>query len=82
MKGNTPTLPEKYPKAGEIYKHYKGDNYKVFDLAIDSVADEWSVIYEAMYEQNAAKYFVRALTSWNEVVEWNGAQVDRFTLVK
>jgi hypothetical protein len=36
MKGNIVLLPADVPKKGEVYQHYKGDKYKVFELALHS----------------------------------------------
>lgn len=73
-----PELPHDAPKAGEIYQHYKGDQYKVLGLAIDSV-DRWVVVYEALYENAAAP--MRPVAGWLEVVEWQGASVERFVKI-
>jgi hypothetical protein len=77
-----PPLPSDAPKAGEIYKHYKGDNYKVVLLAEHSNDNEWMVVYEALYENPDAPYFTRPLREWGEMVEWEGKTVKRFTLIK
>lgn len=70
-------LPADAPKAGEVYRHYKGDLYKVVGLAIHST-DEWIVVYEPMYEDTAATLFTRPLKEWGQVVGWQGSQVVRF----
>jgi hypothetical protein len=33
-------------KPGQIYKHYKGDTYKILILAKDSETRDWMVVYE------------------------------------
>ncbi|HEY4501964.1 MAG TPA: DUF1653 domain-containing protein [Candidatus Paceibacterota bacterium] len=76
-----PQLPADAPKAGEVYKHYKGDLYKIVGLAIDSI-DQWAVVYEPQYENPAAPLFVRPLREWREVVEWEGKRVDRFSHIQ
>jgi hypothetical protein len=72
-----PPLPPNAPKAGEVYRHYKGNLYRVVNMALSS-ADEWIVVYEAMYEAPAAALFTRPLAEWGEVVEWQGNNVERF----
>ncbi len=72
-----PPLPSDAPQAGEVYKHYKGDLYKVVGLAIHS-NDEWVVVYEPMYENAAAKLFTRLLAEWLQEVEWEGTTAARF----
>lgn len=74
-----PELPADAPQAGETYKHYKRHElYKVVGLAIDSVSDEWVVVYEPMYENAVAKLFTRPVSQWRDIVEWEGAPVGRF----
>lgn len=73
--------PEEAPKAGEVYKHYKGDHYKVVLVALHSNDDEWMVVYEPQYPNPAAPYFTRPLREWREMVEWEGQKVERFTKI-
>lgn len=72
-------IPANAPRKGEVYKHYKGDQYRVVDIALHSNNDEWMVVYEPMYENPAATLFTRPLSEWYEVVEWQGSSVNRFT---
>jgi hypothetical protein len=74
-------LPENSPRAGEVYKHYKGDNYRVVDIVLDSTTDRWAVLYEPLYENAVAKLFVRPVAQWREVVEWEGKKLERFVKV-
>lgn len=73
-------LPADAPKVGEVYKHYKGENYKVVGLALHS-DETWLVVYEPMYENAVSKLFTRPVAQWREVVEWEGARVERFSRV-
>lgn len=73
-----PPIPEAAPKKGEIYRHYKGDLYRVVLLAEHSSDDEWMVVYEAMYENPDASYFTRPVREWMEMVEWEGEKRVRF----
>lgn len=68
------------PQVAAVYTHYKGDQYRVLHIALDTVTQGWVVVYEPLYESNCA-YFTRPLTEWNETVEWEGKQVQRFTRV-
>ncbi len=81
MKGNKMPLPENAPKKGEVYRHYKGDKYRVFELALHSDDDEWMVVYEPKYENADAPLFTKPLRGWNEMVEWEGEKVERFKIV-
>lgn len=86
-RGTTVPLPADAPHKGEVYQHYKGDLYKVHELALHSNDDEWMVVYEPMYENPVAKLFTRPLREWREVVDlpaqagWEGKKVERFTLI-
>lgn len=81
MKGNVVPLPSNAPKEGEAYRHYKGDSYRVLLLALHSNDQEWMVVYEPLYENPDAPFFTRPLREWHEVVEWEGKNLKRFTLV-
>lgn len=75
-----PELPADVPQAGEQYRHYKSDLYKVVGIALDS-AEQWVVVYEPLYDNPAAPMFTRALSEWHEEVEWQGAKVARFSKI-
>ena len=74
-----PPLPHDAPQSGEVYRHYKGDLYRIVLLAEHSNDDEWMVVYEATYENPDAPYFTRPLREWAEQVEWEGRKCRRFT---
>ena len=76
-----PPLPAQAPQKGEVYRHYKGDQYRVVLLAEHSNDAEWMVVYEAMYEHPDAPYFTRPLREWDQMIEWEGSRVQRFTKV-
>jgi hypothetical protein len=74
-------VPGDAPKVGEMYRHYKGDDYKVLDLALNSNDDEWMVVYEPIYDEPVAHLFTRPLSEWHEMVEWEGKMVPRFSKI-
>ncbi len=79
-KGDTvPPLPQNAPKQGELFRHFKGDLYRVVLLALHSNGREWMVIYEPAYEHPAAPFFARPLSEWNEAVDRDGLSVARFS---
>ena len=62
-----------------VYKHYKGNEYLVVDIAIHSETEEEMVVYKALYGEG--KLWVRPLSMWNEKVNVNGEEVVRFTYI-
>ncbi len=63
----------------KIYRHYKGNKYKVIALAKHSETLEDMVVYQALYGNK--DIWVRPLLMWNEEVSVNGNTVLRFTEV-
>lgn len=80
-RGDKVIIPADAPKAGEVYRHYKGDEYEVIFLAEHNDPDELCVVYKANYENPDHSYFTRLLKSWNEEVEWEGEKIKRFTKI-
>lgn len=66
---------------GADYRHHKDPNklYKVIDLGFLESSDELHVIYQAQYGEGLI--FLRPLTSWLEMVEWEGKTLPRFSQV-
>jgi len=68
-----------------IYRHYKGNEYKVIDIAKDSETLEDVVVYQALYDSPEfwdKALRVRPLKMFEEEVEVDGKSVKRFTLIK
>ena len=65
------------PKPG-IYQHYKGKKYRVIGVAKHSETLEDMVVYEALYENEVSKLWVRPLDMFLEEVEIDGKIVPRF----
>ncbi|MDD6684170.1 MAG: DUF1653 domain-containing protein [Clostridiales bacterium] len=59
-----------------IYRHYKGNSYRVEGLALHSETLEPMVIYRALY--GTGEMWVRPAKMWNEMVSVNGEMVPRF----
>ena len=73
-------IPAGAPRKEEIWRHYKGNSYKVYEIALDS-DDEWVAVYEPLYENAVAKLFTRPVAEWREVVEWQGQKIERFVKI-
>lgn len=63
-----------------LYQHYKGPQYRVFNVARHSETEEEVVFYQALYGDYG--FWVRPLSMFVETVEVDGEQVPRFALVQ
>ena len=66
------------PKIG-IYRHFKGNYYRMLYLARHSETLEPMVVYQALYGERGV--WVRPLSMWSERVERDGVTAQRFTYV-
>jgi len=62
-----------------IYRHFKGNEYRVLGTALHSETLEPMVVYKALYGEG--KLWVRPASMWNETVERDGKTYQRFTYV-
>lgn len=60
-----------------IYRHYKGEKYKVLAVAKHSETLEDMVVYQAMYGSGVV--WVRPLSMFCQKIESGGKLVPRFT---
>jgi len=67
--------------AGGIYEHYKGKRYKVHGLVRHSESLEMLVLYEALYESELGKLWVRPEKMFLETIEVEGKKVPRFKVL-
>ncbi|MGK0440798.1 MAG: hypothetical protein ACJA0N_000593 [Pseudohongiellaceae bacterium] len=66
-------------KAG-TYKHYKGHDYQVYEVATHSETEEQLVVYRPLYGERAL--WVRPLAMFLESVEIEGQKTPRFTYIE
>ncbi|SDU18438.1 Protein of unknown function [Pseudomonas pohangensis] len=61
-----------------IYRHYKGQQYRVLGTARHSETEEQLVVYQALYGERGL--WVRPLSMFTETVNVDGEQISRFSL--
>lgn len=64
---------------GGKYRHYKGNEYVVLDIALHSETEEEMVVYRALYGDE--RVWVRPLSMWNEKVFKDGKEFLRFEYI-
>lgn len=77
MNDPLPPLPAE-PRPG-LYRHYKGNDYRVVGLARHSETREALVVYEALYGERGL--WVRPAAMFVETIEVAGQRVPRFAYV-
>lgn len=70
-------------KTGQIWKHYKGNEYKIIALPKHSDTEVDMVVYEAQYEpaDTDTTVWVKEVSEFLTNVEWEGEIVPRFSLM-
>jgi hypothetical protein len=63
-----------------LYRHHKGKNYYVFQIANHSETREPLVVYQCLYGDYS--WWVRPLTMFTETVEMAGETIPRFQFVR
>lgn len=66
------------PRLG-IYRHYKGNLYRLVALATHSETLEDMIVYQQLYGDRS--FWVRPASMWSEIVTVNGQQVERFAYI-
>jgi hypothetical protein len=61
------------------YRHFKGKEYELLDVALHSETMEPMVVYRALYGEQGL--WVRPAAMWNETVLHEGKEVRRFTWI-
>ncbi|NMP31602.1 DUF1653 domain-containing protein [Thalassotalea sp. M1531] len=67
------------------YRHFKGSEYQVTQIAKHSETEEYMVVYYPLYgsieKTGEPEYWVRPLAMFNETIERNGKTMKRFELI-
>lgn len=63
---------------GEIWRHYKGKDYRIIALSRHSEDLEWYVVYEALYDNSVSKIWHRPLNIFLSSLEIDGSSTPRF----
>lgn len=61
------------------YRHYKGNEYEVIDLARHSETGEWMVVYRPLYGEQGL--WVRPYAMFCEIAIFNDQQQARFAKI-
>ncbi|MCX2741999.1 DUF1653 domain-containing protein [Pontibacter anaerobius] len=62
-----------------IYKHFKGDYYKIISFALHSETEEVFAVYHKL--DNPDKLWIRPLSMFNNVLEHNNEKIERFKFI-
>jgi hypothetical protein len=65
-------------KIGQIWRHYKGKNYKILLFCKHSETGEELVVYQREEDGNI---YARPMDLFFQNAEWEGKTVPRFTLI-
>lgn len=61
------------------YRHFKGKEYEVLDIAVHSETEEEFVVYKALYGDGKTR--IRPKEMWNDTVEREGKIYKRFEFI-
>jgi len=68
-------------QAGDIFKHYKGNLYKIICISRHSEDLVWYVVYETLYDNTVSKIWHRPLDMFLGTLEVDRKRVQRFEKV-
>ena len=63
------------------YRHYKGNDYQVIDIACHSETHEWLVVYRRLYERDGPELWLRPYEMFVEDVTVDGQTMPRFRYI-
>ena len=67
-------------KINGIYRHYKGNKYKVIAIGKHSETLEQLVVYQALYGNN--EIWCRPISMWNDDINVDGKIKKRFQIIE
>lgn len=67
---------------GEIWRHHKGNDYRIIALSRHTEDLSWYVVYEALYDNEVSKIWHRPLDMFLGTLEIDGKVAQRFTRVQ
>ena len=62
-----------------IYRHFKGNKYRLIGIANHSETLEKYVVYQALYGEG--EMWIRPAAMWNEEIERDGKRFKRFEYI-
>lgn len=65
-----------------LYRHYKGNLYRVIGVAKHTETDEELVMYELLYKNNWSRYAVRSIKEFSGKVKVRGKLLPRFQFLE
>ena len=69
-------------KPNQIWRHYKNKDYRIIAISCNTEDLTWSVVYEALYENDVSQIWHRPIDMFLETVEIDGQIAPRFKLVE
>lgn len=61
-----------------LYRHFKGGLYRVIGTGLHSETQEQLVVYKSTLD---GWIWLRPVSMWSDIVEYEGASVQRFTFM-
>lgn len=71
-------MKEPLLQEGDIYRHYKGQDYRVKGVVRHSETLEELVLYDCLYENKMSQTWVRPIENFTGYVEQEGKKIKRF----